>query len=105
MYLFHSYTTEIEQYQSKPGDMSHPAESNYSLDIDDVQIPSHAIRGRVNCPGQFSAHIDAATGVIRVDHSADHAFWLQIDMSVLMDAYLAVKFAPGGASNQHLRIK
>ena len=93
----HLYTTEMEHYQAKPGDMSHPAESDYSLDIDDVHIPSHAIRGRVNLPGQFSAYIDASTGVMRIDHSRDHAFWLQIDMSMLMDAYLAMKFIPGGA--------
>jgi hypothetical protein len=70
--------------------------SPYPLDIDDIHLPPSAIRGRVQQAGYFTGKVDAVTGKLRVDHSVDHAFWLEVDLMPLMQGYLANKFRPNG---------
>lgn len=109
-----------EALQAKPGDAQHPAEideqsfmrraelirtgikSAYELNLDDIHLPPTAIRGRVNAPGYFTGKVDSATGQMRVDHSVDHAFWLEVDLQPLMQAYLAHKFRPSGPESSAL---
>lgn len=111
-----------ESLQAQPTDSEHPAnmdseqpahmhaeliragiKSPYELGLDDVHLPPSAISGRVQHPGFFTGKIDAATGTLRVDHSVDHAFWLQVDLLPLVQAYLAHKFRPGGPESMELR--
>lgn len=66
---------------------------SYPLEADDVHILPSQIRGRT-CehpkPGHFTAYVNAH-GRLRVDHTGDLAFWLEVDMSKIMRGYLAHK--------------
>jgi hypothetical protein len=76
--------------------------SAYPLGRDDFHLPPHTIRGRPGEAGgghgHFTGWIDAITGRLRVDHTHAHAFWLEVDLEELMEAYLALKYQPGGPS-------
>jgi hypothetical protein len=109
-----------ESLQAQPTDTEHPAEmdersfarrteliragikSPYELGLDDIHLPPSAISGRVQHAGFFTGKIDTVTGKLRVDHSVDHAFWLQVDLLPLVQAYLAHKFRPGGPESMEL---
>ena len=59
---------------------------------------------RSTCANRKRGRIDAATGKLRVDHSMDHSFWLEVDLMPLMEAaYMAHKFRPGGPESMELR--
>lgn len=78
--------------EDAPADMSPPD--------DDIVLDSIAIRGRCGTFGAFRGKIDVATGRLRVDHSHDHAFWLDVDLEPLVEAYMAFKYRPGGPAAQ-----
>ena len=63
---------------------------------DDIVLDSIAVRGRCGTFGAFLGKIDMTTGKLRVDHSHDHAFWLEVDLEPLVEAYMAFKYSPGG---------
>lgn len=81
--------------------------SPYILCDDDVHIPPSKIRGRIEHPqnGVFTACLDTQTGKIRVDHTGNHAFWLEINVRELADVWLNAKYHPDNAVAQALAAK
>lgn len=53
---------------------------------DDIALDSTTVRGRCEKFGEFIGKICMATGKLRVDHSHDQAFWLEVDLEPLAEA-------------------
>lgn len=73
--------------------------SAYDLHEDDIHIPPSRIRGRTSQPTAAGTHFTACVrdGKLRVDHTGDEAFWLEMDLpSVLMEPYMAWRYRPDG---------
>lgn len=81
------------------------ASAYFDLGEDDIHIPPSHIRGCHTQPTragtQFTACLRVSNGKLRVDHTGDHAFWLEVDLPpVMMEAYMAWKYRPGGEAAQ-----
>lgn len=74
--------------------------SPYPLGRDDVHVPPTKIRGRCEGGGHghFTGWIDSTTGRLRIDHSNNMAFWMEVDLFDVMEAYMAWKYRPGGSA-------
>lgn len=61
--------------------------SPYGLKPNDYHIRPQSIKGRTGVyppAGHFTAYLDMETGRLRVDHTGETAFWLEIDLSMLV---------------------
>lgn len=61
--------------------------SPYALDVKDIHIPSPTIKGRlpggaITRPNSFTANINKATGVLRIDNLDHPEFWMEINLYV-----------------------
>ena len=67
--------------------------SAYPLNNDDFHLRPSDIRGRTGDtrPGHFTGYINTETGKLRVDHTGDLAFWLEVDISELVAGFFAHK--------------
>lgn len=91
--------------------------SPYALSKDDIHIPPAKIRGRVepsrngdgdlgrDRPGVFTAHLDTQNGKIRVDHTGNEGFWLEIDVKELAEVWLNAKYHPDNSIPHELASK
>lgn len=57
---------------------------------DTVILTPHHIRGR----GKFWGKLDPYSGTLRIDSPDDLAFWLEIDLSDVLEDYHALKYHP-----------
>lgn len=51
--------------------------------------------------GHFTAKLEVPSGRLRVDHTGDLGFWLEVELPAdMMEAYVAWKYRPDGPAVQ-----